>query len=269
MDVVVRILIRSSLAVCLAAAVVTPARAQTRLVEPPPGPDVLTRADFHLGAAMLGSDDERFGWDTHWGGEFDLVDYVKGRFTFLGDYQAVLGDELQPFDPNQGNYTLTLSTSWRVGRSSEASIVFNHVSRHLGDREKTFGIAMNVLGGRWLQEVRIGETTIALGADAGGVIQNAFIDYTWMAGGEVRATRPINRRVDGYVRADGELIGVDPAVAERSDTQRGGTVEGGIRLRGRGGVVELFFGYARVVDADPIDRQTRRWALAGFRLLSR
>jgi hypothetical protein len=29
-----------------------------------------------------------------------------GRLTFVANYQAVLGDEFHPFDPNQGNYTI-------------------------------------------------------------------------------------------------------------------------------------------------------------------
>lgn len=242
------------------------AQAQRRVVEPPPGPDILTRADFHLGATLLGSADERFAWDTHWGGEFDLVDYVRGRVTFFGDYQAILGHELQPFDPNQGNYTLTMSSSLRLD-VAELSVVFNHVSRHLGDRAKAFGIAMNVLGVRGLREFAVGDMTIDLRVDAGRVIQNAYIDYAWIVGADLRARQRISPRVVVYAHANGERFGVDPSVAGRTD-QQGGSVETGIRLQGRGGAVEFFIGYARVVDADPIDRQARRWALAGFRLLT-
>lgn len=267
MDLFFRFVTPAALAACLAVSIAAPVAAQSRRAEPPPSPDFLTRADFHLGASMLGSADERFAWDTHWGGEFDLVDFVKGRLTFFGDYQAVLGSELQPFDPNQGNYTLTVSSSLRLP-AAELAVVFNHVSRHLGDRPKTFGIAWNVLGARWLQDFPIGSTEIALRADAGSVIQHAYVDYTWMGRVDLRALQRLNSRVEGYVRLSGELYGVDPAIAGRS-TQEGGGVEGGVRFGGRGGVLELFIGYARVVDADPIDRQPQRWALAGFRLLSR
>jgi len=251
----------------LLAASAAPALAQRRLVEPPPGPDILTHADFHLSAMVLGSDDDRFSWDTHWGGEVDLFDYVAGRVTFYGDYQAVLGNELQPFDPNQGNYTLTLSSSLRV-KESEAAIVFNHVSRHLGDRPKTFGIAWNVLGGRWLQRFERWNTAVEVRADAGSVIQNAYVDYTWIAGADVRAMRRVHDRVSIYLRLNGELTGVDFAVAGRS-TQKAGGVEGGIRFDARGGLLELFLGFANVVDADPIDRQSQRWGLGGFRLMNR
>jgi hypothetical protein len=33
--------------------------------------------------------------------------------------------------------------------------------------------------------------------------------------------------------------------------------------------MELFAGVERRIDADPLDRQTHQWAIAGFRLLSR
>ena len=89
-------------------------------------------------------------WDTHWGADFDLVDYVKGRVSFLVDYQAVLGNEFRPFDPNQGNYMLEFSGSRRLGRT-ELVGAFHHVSRHLSDRPKRQAIAMNVLEGRVLR----------------------------------------------------------------------------------------------------------------------
>ena len=38
---------------------------------------------------------------------------------------------------------------------------------------------------------------------------------------------------------------------------------------GRGGVVELYLGYERRVDAYPFDRVPQHWGLAGLRLVSR
>jgi hypothetical protein len=42
-----------------------------------------------------------------------------------------------------------------------------------------------------------------------------------------------------------------------------------LRIDGRVGTLELFAGGERRLDADPIDRQTHSWGLAGFRLLNR
>jgi hypothetical protein len=64
------------------------------------------------------------------------------------------------------------------------------------------------------------------------------------------------------------LYGVDTLEAGRG-RQRGGMAEAGVRLRGGGGVLELFFGVERRVDAYPLERVPKHWGLAGFRLLSR
>ena len=69
-----------------------------------------------------------------------------------------------------------------------------------------------------------------------------------------------------FGRARGDWFSVDKNVAGRQ-SQQGGNVEAGIRIGGPGGVIELFAGYAKVFDADPVDRQSKQWALAGFRLL--
>jgi len=92
---------RAVLAACLALLVAPASHAQEALKIPPPtSMDFMTRFDFHMSAAGLSSEDPRFSWDTHWGGDFDFLDYVFGRFSFLADYEAVLGKENRLFDPN-------------------------------------------------------------------------------------------------------------------------------------------------------------------------
>ena len=54
-----------------------------------------------------------------------------------------------------------------------------------------------------------------------------------------------------------------PAADSRADP-----AGSGVRSRAAG-ALELFGGYERVVDADPLDRQTRQWAFVGFRLTGR
>ena len=117
---------------------VAPAAAQQQAPAPAGAePEFLTRYNFHLTAAALDIDDPRFKWDTHFGGELDLLDYVAGRSSIIVDYEAVLGDQLRPFDPNQGNYTLEASSSVPWGKTEIVGF-FHHVSRHLGDRPKVF-----------------------------------------------------------------------------------------------------------------------------------
>src|SRR5207244_13513293 len=108
----------------------------------PRGEQFLSRDEFHMSVyELIGSDDpaERFSWGSHFGGSFDVIDYVVGRASVTVDYEAVLGSELRPFDPNQANYTLEPSLSVRIGET-EIAAVFHHSSRHLSARPKRFAI---------------------------------------------------------------------------------------------------------------------------------
>jgi hypothetical protein len=66
----------------------------------------------------------------------------------------------------------------------------------------------------------------------------------------------------------GQAFAVNDLVANRG-AQAGGLIEAGVRITGRGGALEIFAGYEKRVDADPLDRLSQRWGLVGFRLLSR
>jgi hypothetical protein len=255
--------------------IVLAARASAQVPQPvvvpaPPGPEFLSRYDFHLTASGLLHEDDaarRFSWDTHFGGSLDLADYVSGRASLLIDYQAVLGSEFRAFDPNQGNYILEASASGRA-RNTEFVGVFHHVSRHLSDRPKRPAVAWNTIGGRVLHRLTIGGTIIDADLDVGRVVQHSFVDYTWIGSLELQVRHEVTPRVGVFAHATGQLYGVDSLEAGRS-RQRGGMAEAGIRLTGGAGVLELFAGLERRVDAYPLERIPKRWGLAGFRLLSR
>jgi len=100
------------------------------------------------------------------------------------------------------------------------------------------------------------------------VTQHSYVDYTWVGRAEASVDVPIDPRVNTFARASGRLFGVDPLLAKR-DRQLGAAIEAGVRIRGGAGAIELFAGFERRVDADPLDRQPQRWALAGFRLVGR
>jgi hypothetical protein len=268
-----------SLVLLIAAA--SGAAAQQPVISPPPSEhgEFFARTDFHLNAAWLGlmsnrtsgpTPDQRFDWDTFWGGSLDLVDYVKGRVGFIIDYEAVLGNEYQPFDPNQGNYTLEASTSARLGPNTELVAIFHHVSRHLSDRAKVrTPVAYNELGGRLLRRASWKSATLDIDAEAGAVVEHAYVDYTSLADLHLLARMPLSERVGLFAHAAGHLVGVDQSVANRSETLTGGLIEAGFRVKGKGGTMEFFAGFEKRIDADPLDRQPQHWALAGFRLLSR
>ena len=278
---------RAALAACLTVLAAMPLAAQQiqqPIVAPAPvRPAFLPRYDFHLSVDRLMRSqtpqqarvDQRFSWDSHFGGSFDVVDYVVGRAAVLVDYQAVMGREYRPFDPNQGNYTLEASVSGRVSSRTEVAAIFHHVSRHLSDRPKAFAIAWNDLGARVLHRRTFGATTLDLDLEGGHVTQHSYVDYTWIGEMNVLVRRPITPHVGLFAHGTGQGFLVDDGSAPVSprlpprNPQAGSRIEGGVRLNGRGGAMEIFFGYEKRADADPLDRQPQRWALAGFRLLSR
>jgi len=239
------------------------------VTEPAPaGVEFLSRYDFHLSAAWLINDNPDFAWDTHFGGSFDVVDYVYGRAGILVDYQAGLGNDPRIFDPNQGNYTLEPSLSIRAPHA-EVVAFFHHESRHLGDRAKEGAIAWNELGARLLHRERVGTGTIDVALEGGIVTQHSFVDYRWSAQLGLTARAPVNGRFDVFLQANGQLTGVDAAVNQRG-TQLGGIAEAGVRIHGAGGaVMELFAGVERRVDPWPVDVGVMQWGLAGVRLVSR
>jgi hypothetical protein len=270
----------AAVAACLTVLVAFPVAAQ-QIQQPtvapaPASAEFLPRYDFHMSIERLmrsqtpqqAALDQRFSWDTHFGGSFDLVDYVFGRAAVLVDYQAVLGREYRPFDPNQGNYTLEASLSGRVDDATEIAAIFHHVSRHLSDRPKPFAIAWNELGARLLHRRTVGAATIDLDLEGGRVVQHSYVDYTWIGELNLLVRHPINARVGAFGHGSGQLFAVNDAVLHRG-TQGGAVVEAGVRLTGRGGILEIFAGYEKRVDADPLDRQSQRWPIVGFRLLSK
>jgi hypothetical protein len=264
-------MIRAAIAAVLSFAGAAPSFAQLPrpLDAAPAAAEFMPRFDWKMSAAYLNQPDQRFTWDTHWAGAFDLFSYPRGRASFLADYQALLGSEFRPFDPYQGNYLLEASGSFFVG-GTETALVLSHISRHLGDRPKRIAVAENSLGPRILRRFAASERDLLdLRVDVRKVIQRSYDDYNWIEELELTYSRRLTTHATVYARGYGQLIQVDQAVAERGQ-QKGGRVEAGVRIRGTepaGPAMELFAGGEQMIDADPLDRVTRRWAYVGFRLL--
>jgi hypothetical protein len=257
---------RGALSVLLALALATDAHAQNPepLASFPSRIEFMSRFDFYMSAAGLSDPDPRFSWDTHWGGDFDFVDYVYGRLTFLADYQVVLGDEVREVDPNQGNYTLAASSSFRI-KGTELAAVMYHQSRHLSDRANPIAISMNAVELRLLHRFELGRQSLAVRLEGGPVTARAFLDYSGKGVFDSTLRRAMSPRISVYGRVYGDYYLVDPDVAGRTN-QSGGRLEAGLRLTGKGGAFDVFGGYEKVVDAYPLERRAREWAFVGFRL---
>ena len=244
-----------------------PLFAQTNDPLPPPRTiEFLPRVIFHMGAEHLSGEDPRFIWDADFFGEVDLVDYGVGRGTFVANYEVILGDELREFDPNQGNYILEGSASYRLP-GVEVAGVFYHQSRHLSDRPKMHAIDWNMLGGRLQTRRTLGAARLDLRADVRGVIKNSFVDYRWEVDARMRSDVPIRSRIGLLFRTDLRVLGVDGS--RDRGTQTGVRAEGGVRIQGPAGAVELFVSGERRIDPYQLEFGTRTWSTFGFRLLSR
>ena len=242
-----------------------PVAAQT----PNRGPSVsfFPRSAFHMTAEHLtGIEDERFRWDANLGGDLDLIDYTKGRLIFAANYQAILGEELKLFDPNQGNYMLEGMLTARM-KKVEAGLVLHHLSRHLGDRPKTQPIDWNMLGGRLSQVFLVNGTLIDVRGDLRWTVQHSYVDYTWELDTHVRVDRLLTPAVGVLAAGAFTHMGVDGTAGR--DGPNGFRAEGGVRFEGSGGAVELFVGAERRIDPYPLEFGTATWMTAGFRLLSR
>lgn len=228
-------------------------------------PGFLTAYRFHLNAARLFAEDERFEWDAAFGGDIDIVDYGAGRLNFLADYAAVLGSERRRFDPNQSAYRLDGSATWRT-QAGEVAAIFHHVSRHLSDREKLEPIDWNMLGVGYEHAMTTSATRIGVTARALRVLKRSQVDYTGEVGGGVRVDQAVAPRTELFAGGDVVVFTVAPSIRGR-DRQIGGRFSAGVRLLGDAGALELFAAYERRIDADPFDGQPRTRALAGFRFV--
>lgn len=250
---------------------------QPTVAPAPASPEFLSRYDFHLSIARLLTStptpapsvpDERFSWDSHYGGSFDFADLVVARLGVALDYQAVMGSEYRPFDPNQASYTLEGFISARVAPDTEVAGIFHHVSRHLSDRPKAFAVAYNEVGGRLMRRQTFGSTTLDIDLEGGRAVQHSYVDYTWLGELQLQVRHPVNERLGLFAHGSGQAFAVDELVAKRG-AQAGVLLEAGVRVNGRAGALEIFAGYEKRVDADPLDRLSQRWGLVGFRLLSK
>jgi len=221
---------------------------------------------FHLNMAHLSSDSPRYNWDANYGGELGILAVGRSQLTFVANYQAVLGEEFHPFDPNQGNYTIDGVLSSRV-KGFYVAGVFHHLSRHLADRAKRPPVDWNMFGGRVGAVLKHNDTDVEARFDLLGAILKTNVDYDWEMHAGVRA----HHRVYGTFGLIGSamLRQVGTNGLGNRGTQTGGRGEGGFRVSGKAATVELYLAVEKVIDPYPTEFGTTNYASIGMRLLSR
>lgn len=251
---------------CALLAYTVPAHAQATAPAATAHLELLPHYDFHMAAQHMTSDDERYVWDANFGGEIDFLGYGRGHATFEANYQAIMGEEIRHFDPNQGNYILAGVVGTRV-RGLDVATVFYHQSRHLADRPKVTSVDWNMLGGRVARSGTMGRLSLAGRADIRRVFRRAFVDYTWELDSGLHLQYPVRSGVAVVGSSAARLLGT---TGERDrGTQTGVREEAGIRIEGRGAAVEVFASFERRIDPYPLEYGRATWFGVGFRLLSR
>ena len=247
------------------AASLAAATSQTSSTSSPP--QFLSGYHVRVGASRLATGDDRFTWDGRFNGDVDLFQHGRSRINFLAEYEVVLGSELRTFDPNQNLYTLELRVARRYGANEFVGLI-HHVSRHLSDRAKTQAVDWNAIGAELRRSETLGliRTESLLRAD--WIAKHTYADYTWRLNSRVRLLRPTTPRVTWISEGSLDFVGTDHAMAGRN-TQVGAYLEGGARLGGSAGSLDLILAFERRIDADPLIRGPMSWGLFGFRLVTR
>ena len=221
---------------------------------------------FHLNMAHLSHDSPRYNWDANYGGELGIVAVGRTQLTFVANYQAVLGEEFHPFDPNQGNYTIDGVISTRVKGLYVAGL-FHHLSRHLADRPKRPPVDWNMFGGRVGAMFTRNRTDVEARVDLLGAILKTNVDYNV----EMHAGVRVHQRVYGTFGLIGSamLREIKTNGVGNRGTQTGGRADGGFRISGKAATVELYLAIEKVIDPYPTEFGTMRYASVGMRLLTR
>ena len=221
---------------------------------------------FHLNMAHLSDDSPRYNWDANYGGELGIVAVGRTQLTFVANYQAVLGEEFHPFDPNQGNYTIDGVLSSRVHGFYVAG-VFHHLSRHLADRPKRPPVDWNMMGGRVGRIFKYGGTDVEARFDLLGAILKTNVDYNWEMHAGARAYHHVYGTFGLIGSAMLRQVGTN-GLGNRG-TQTGGRGEGGFRISGKAATIELYLAVEKVIDPYPTEFGTEKYASVGMRLLTR
>ena len=226
----------------------------------------LTRYNVHVtGDRVTGDGQSQFKWDPDIGVDMDVFDLKWIRGNVFMNVETMVGDERRAIDPNQSAYTFDLSVFTRLPRG-EFGTTFHHISRHRSDRQNPGAPSWNMLGFSYGERVRVGAFEIeALGRWL-SMIESSEVDYEQEFNGFVRLLRPIGERVSLLGEIDGAAVLVDKTMFGRT-TQYGGRLEGGVRIKGGVGALELLLGRERRIDPDIFARTPIRWTRFVFRFV--
>lgn len=225
---------------------------------------LLPEASFQLVAARYAPGEPDQQWTTWIGAGIGLA--RVGGTTFFGtaDLETILGDERRAFDARQANYHLQLGARRGVGPWT-VELFFDHVSRHVVDREKEPAVDWNVLG---LRASRTLGTTLPtrVSVGVGHTTLASAVGYRFEATAGVESD--VARWRDGlaYLRGRLRLVSVSQ---DDSELDRGGfadgSLEAGVRFPRGPRALELFVAWDHRNDVRLLEPGALNRALFGLR----
>ena len=229
--------------------------------------EILPEVSVHLRAARYLPADEAQRWQGWIGAGAGLLRVHDTTAYFTADVETIIGHELRGFDANQASWHLEAGLRRRAG-PGEATVFFNHVSRHYVDRPKTQAVDWNELGARYSWPVRAGARPVRATVSLGHTTLASLVGYRWIASAHVDAepARAGNAAVFVRARVRGVTIArdADPGIDRGSFLDA--SAEIGPRWSRDGRALDLFAAAERRNDVrlEVPDRRDR--VLIGFRI---
>jgi hypothetical protein len=229
--------------------------------------DLFPEATVHLMAARYAPSETDLRWTTWIGAGVAPIRFDETVFFATADIETTLGNERRAFDATQTNYHLQLGVR-RHFRRLVGELYFDHVSRHVVDREKTRAVDWNALGARAgldLGDAFLGvPTRVSLGI--GHTTLESVVGYQLEVTGGIESD--LYEWPGGTVYARARMRAV--TVKEDADLDRGsfldGSTEAGMRISRNSHFIEMFVSFEHRNDVLLLEASLRNRALFGIRI---
>jgi hypothetical protein len=226
--------------------------------------ELLPEVTLHLKAARYTPVERDFHWNGWVGAGAGLLRAGSVTVYFTADVETIIGNTLRAFEANQANYHLETGLSRPLGRH-QATLFFNHVSRHYVDRPKVQAVDWNLLGVR-LSGLVGTDHPVRYTVSAGHTTLASLIGYRFVvtAHADTDVLGPPEHAL--YVAGDARLV----TVKESAEFPRGSFVdlggEAGLRLRRATRELDVFAAYERRNDVFLEVPGRKNSGLIGFRI---
>lgn len=228
------------------------------------GAEILPEVAVRLRAARYVPSDTEQRWQGWIGAGAGVVRARGTTAYFTADVETIIGDERRAFDANQADYHLEAGLRRRAG-PGEATLFFNHVSRHYVDRPKVQAVDWNALGARYAWPLVSGPRPVRATVSLARTTLASFVGYRWIATAEVDAEPARAGPAALFLRANVRGVTVSGSGLDRGSFVDA-SAEAGPRWSRDGRSLDLFAAVERRNDVFLEIAERRDRALFGFRI---